>query len=120
MNHGEAHKTEWSETKGKKNRALATERQRQALELHKAGFGYQAIADRLGYSGPSGAYAAIQSALRKTLQGPADELRKMEGERLDAMQVRLWPRAIKGDLWAIDRVLKIMDRRARLFGLDAP
>ena len=112
--------TAWGETKGRKNRALATDRQRQALELHKAGIGYQAIADRLGYAGPSGAYKAVEAALHKTLQEPADELRGLELERLDAMQVAIWNKAIAGDLRAIDRVLTIMKRRSQLLGLDAP
>ena len=111
---------EWSETRGRKNRALATERQRQALELHRTGVGYQAIADRLGYAGPSGAYKAVEAALHKTLQEPAAELRVLELERLDRLHEALWTRAIRGDLAAVDRVLKIMKRRAVLLGLDAP
>jgi hypothetical protein len=110
----------WGETKGRKNRAVATNRQQQALALHKAGAGYQAIADRLGYAGPSGAYKAVEPALRKTLQQPADEPRGLELERLDRMQVAIWDKAIAGNLRAVDRVLKIMRRRAQLLGLDAP
>lgn len=98
----------------------ANDRQRQALELRKAGVGYQAIADRLGYKDHSGAYRAVKTALRKTLQEPADELRAVEVERLDAMLLGLWTKAKAGDLLAVDRVLKIMDRRADLLGLDAP
>ena len=112
--------TPWSETKGKKNRALATERQRQALELHKSGVGYQGIADRLGYAGPSGAYNAVEAALHKTLQEPADELRGLELERLDHLQVAIWDKATSGNLRAVDRVLRIMKRRSQLLGLDAP
>jgi hypothetical protein len=110
----------WSETKGRKNRALATERQAQALALHKAGVGYQSIANRLGYAGPSGAYKAVEAALHKTLQEPAEELRQLELERLDRMHEAVWPRAIAGHLPSIDRVLRCMARRARLLGLDAP
>jgi hypothetical protein len=110
----------WGETRGKKNRALATERQQRALELHKAGVGYQAIADRLGYAGPSGAYKAVEAALQKTLQQPADELRELELERLDTLHRTLWPKAITGNLRATDRVLALMKRRSQLLGLDAP
>src|SRR5215212_3194424 len=110
----------WGETRGRKNRAVATNRQQQALGLHKAGVGYQVIADRLGYAGPSGAYKAVESALHKTLQQPADELRGLELERLDRMQVAIWDKATSGNLRAVDRVLKIMKRRAQLLGLDAP
>jgi hypothetical protein len=112
--------TESSKTRGRKNRALATERQAQALALHKAGIGYQGIADRLGYAGPSGAYKAVEAALHKTLQEPADELRQLELARLDALHQAVWDTAMAGHLPSVDTVLKCMTRRARLLGLDAP
>ena len=36
------------------------------------------------------------------------------------MQLAIWPAALAGDLFAIDRVLKVMSRRAKLLGLDQP
>lgn len=36
------------------------------------------------------------------------------------MLTKAYPLAAKGDLQAIDRVLKIGERRAKLLGLDAP
>lgn len=101
----------------------AAERRRQALELRKAGVDFRTIADRLGYEGPSGAHKAVTTALKALTAEPAEELRTLELERLDAMLRSLWVRATnaKGaDLGAIDRVLKIMERRAKLAGLDAP
>jgi len=35
------------------------------------------------------------------------------------MQRALWPTALSGDLGAIDRLVRIMERRARLLGLDS-
>jgi hypothetical protein len=32
----------------------------------------------------------------------------------------LWPQVAKGNQGAVDRVLRIMERRAKLLGLDAP
>jgi len=43
---------------------------------------------------------------------------QLELERLDAMQAAIWDDAMNGHLGAIDRVLKIMERRAKLLGLD--
>jgi hypothetical protein len=40
--------------------------------------------------------------------------------RLDELQVAVWDRAINGDLPAAHCALKIMDRRAKLLGLDKP
>lgn len=109
-----------SESKTSENRIAAAERQRQALELRKAGLGYQAIADKLGYSGPSGAYQSIRAALRAIVKEPAEEVLALELQRLDDMLAGLWLKARQGDTLKVDRVLKIMQRRAELLGLDAP
>ena len=95
-------------------------RQLQALELRKAGVSYEAIAASLGYRDRSGAYRAVTAALKLTLREPAEELRTLELERLDAMLLALWRRVQAGDEKTVDRVLHIMERRARLLGLDAP
>ena len=99
---------------------VALERQRRALELRKAGLGYQAIAARLGYASHSGAIKAVQTAMRRTLQEPADELRALELARLDDLLRGIWVAARTGNVQKIDRVLRIMQRRASLLGLDAP
>ena len=98
----------------------ANDRQLKALTLRKAGAGYQAIADALGYKDHTGAWRAVKSALKRTLQEPADELRTLELARLDDMAKAIAPHVAAGNLTAIDRNLKIMERRARLVGLDAP
>jgi hypothetical protein len=49
------------------------------------------------------------------------EYRALEGERLDNLLAIATHQALtKKSLFAIDRCLAIMDRRARLLGLDAP
>jgi hypothetical protein len=53
------------------------------------------------------------------LDEPADEVRKQELDRIDRLQVAVWNRALKGDDKAINTVLRLMERRARLLGLDA-
>lgn len=109
-----------AESTSSEKRIAATERQRQAVELRKAGVGFEEIAQRLGYGGPSGAYNAVKAALRKTIQQPADELRALELARLDALLLGIWADARKGNVLKIDRVLKIMAKRAEYLGLDAP
>ncbi len=39
---------------------------------------------------------------------------------LDALQSKLWPLAIEGEYKAVDRILALMDHRAKLLGLYAP
>jgi hypothetical protein len=36
------------------------------------------------------------------------------------MLLALWPQVLKGNQGAIDRALRVMERRAKLLGLDAP
>ncbi|MET7524672.1 hypothetical protein ACWEAF_20115 [Streptomyces sp. NPDC005071] len=51
----------------------------------------------------------------------ADELRAVENLRLDRLFFVAYRQAVKdGDLPAIDRALRIMERRARMNGLDKP
>lgn len=97
----------------------AVDRQIQALKLRQAGVSYEEIAKVLGYKGPSGAFQAVKSAMKKTLQEPAAELRMLELGRLDEALKAIWTKVKKGDLFAIDRYLKISERRSRLLGLDA-
>ncbi len=96
----------------------AIDRQLEALRMRTAGKSYPEIAESLGYASSSGAHKAVSTALRKTLQEPADEVRSIELERLDELLMGIWQYRMKPDY--LDRVLKIMERRAKLLGLDAP
>lgn len=96
----------------------ALERTSRALELRKSGMTYALIADELGYKSTSGAHNAVTRALKKTLQDSSDEVRILEVERLDALLNGLWPRRHIPEY--TDRILRVMDRRAKLLGLDAP
>lgn len=96
--------------------------QRKALELRRMAWGYQAIADHLGI-GLATAHRHVMDALKEAraqISTEADTLKSEDLSRLDAMLAGLWPRASKGEAVAVDRVLKIMERRAKLLGLDAP
>jgi hypothetical protein len=97
----------------------AVDKHAQALKMRQAGASYDDIARVLGYKSASGAYHAIKAGLKKTLQEPAEELRFLELSRLDEALKAIWPDVRKGSLFAIDRFLKISERRSRLLGLDA-
>lgn len=98
----------------------AVDKQLKALQLRKEGKPYSEIAKELGYKSGSGAHAAVKGALKKTLQEGADDLRKLENARLDAMLEALWPSIQNGDAKAIAAGVKISERRAKLNGLDEP
>ena len=107
-------------------RVGATARRIQAIEMRLSGMTYQAIADSLGYSDPSDARSLIMRAIDRVEARQVDELRDLEGARLDRMTRIVW--AILADrdqtsenrMKAVDRALRISERRARLYGLDAP
>lgn len=94
-------------------------RRSRALNLRLAGLTYREIADREDVSVRT-AYNDVQAALKLTLQEPADSVRAQELARLDRMQRSVWPQVLSGDVKAGEYLLKVMDRRARLLGLDAP
>jgi len=102
----------------------------------------ETIATTLGYTSTSACGLDIQRALAAAVREPAEEVRAIELLRLDT----LWQKAmavlernhvaishgqvvkVEGEslcddgptLAAIDRLLRIQERRAKLLGLDAP
>lgn len=96
------------------------ERQRQTLEMRKAGATYEQIATALGYSDRSNARKDFINALEAIIEEPAKEVLAIEIARLDAMILGIWAKAKTGDTQAIDRVLRIMERRSAYLGLDSP
>jgi hypothetical protein len=107
----------------KAQRAFTAHRRAQAIALRLAGMDYQTIAERLDYASRGAASKDIHRALEETLEAEsaaAATLRELEVQRLDRMQAAAWAKAAKGDLKAIETVLKVIDRRCRLLGLDKP
>ncbi len=100
------------------HRIAAARRRAAVLELRKGGATFEQIGQELGYANRSGAYQAFQKALRDIPKAAAEEMRAVEQERLDAMHLAVWQRALRGDSTAIAQVLDIMKTWARLFGLN--
>lgn len=101
------------------HRLKARERALQALDLRKAGMSYSQIGKVIGMT-KMGVSRAVSEILRTTAQEPADEVRQLEVERLDTLLRGVWPKAVAGDVHSVDRVLKIIERRSAILGLDAP
>jgi len=109
-------------SKGSKRRIIAREREKRAMELRLAGATYAQIGEALGISAQA-AHKAVMRALDRINEKLAEDAQKvlrLELERLDKMLLALWPQAQRGNQGAVDRILRIMERRARLLGLDAP
>jgi AraC-like DNA-binding protein len=96
----------------------AKERAARALELRKTGETFATIAQRVGYRSQQAAHDAVRRALDEVLREPAEQLRALELERLEALWRAHYSNALAGDLPALAACLKLMERRARLLGLD--
>lgn len=110
-----------TESRHSPRRIESVERQYQALILRRAGWSYTDIAKKMELACPQTAWNMVESALQRTLQEPADQVRKLELERLDALFANAFTKALtQKDMQASTQALNIMVRRARLLGLDAP
>lgn len=103
-------------------KAAIAERQAFALDFRKSGWSYRDIGKKLTISHEQ-ARRDVESqlkALSKLNEDKADELRALELERLDKMTRSLDRMVEAGNVGAISTMLRVMERRAKLLGLDAP
>ena len=93
-----------------------------AAKLRTCGLGWQEIGERLGVT-KAYAFNSCHSVLQREAATRRESLPAalaLEQRRLDALLSSIYERALSGEVEAIDRALKIAERRARLLGLDAP
>lgn len=124
-------------------------KQVRALELRAAGHSFQQIADIMKAEGhgninsPQHARVLVQRGLAHMIQEPAEDVVKMEMTRLDlltkkgfeilnGLHVMIHQGLIVKDedgnvlqdvgpqLAAIDKLIKVMERRAKMLGIDKP
>jgi predicted transcriptional regulator len=103
-------------------RIRTTEKTLKALELRKRGMNYTQIGEKLGCA-RSTACRYVLSELENLADKCREEavhVRDLELQRLDELYLVAYAEVEDGnDLPAIDRCLRIMERRAKLLGLDA-
>lgn len=95
-------------------------REAEVVKLRRGGLTWDMIADRVGYASPSAAHFAYQRAAKRVVQEDIEAIRQVETERLDLMQSAVWGKVLGGDVSSIMTVVRIMERRAKLLGLDQP
>lgn len=98
-------------------------RRSKALALRLAGCELETIVERLGYRNASAVAADINASLAQAIKAQnfnLDLMREQEAQRLNRLQTAIWPAAMAGDPRAVETVLKIMDRRAKMYQIDAP
>ena len=100
----------------------AADKKIRALELRKAGNNYNQIAEVIGCSARM-ASNYVNKAIKETTEKTSEltqHVIEIELQRLDDMLLSLKDKIVLGQLGAIDKALKIMERRAKLLGLDKP
>lgn len=100
------------------------QRDAEAARLRSKGMSYRDIANEMNCNVAS-SHRAVQRALARIPLEAVGDLRKIEGERLENLWLVASEIALNGSnadrqLRAVDRCLTIMERKAKLFGLDAP
>jgi hypothetical protein len=99
-----------------------------ALMLRKAGLQYREIANTLSKKYDMSislgfCYRAVMDSLTKLseeTQEVADQMRRIDELRLGDAIRAVYPQVLNGNLQAIDRLVKIVERRAKMYGYDAP
>ncbi len=115
------------------NKIDTKRRRKLVLELRKEGLLYREIAGRIKEQfgpdelpkGYDASYVGqdLRRALKQVesdLETEAKDMLRMELRRLNKLQRAMWHKAMNGDESAVDRVLKVMERRANYLGLDEP
>lgn len=93
-----------------------------ALELRRKGWSYPEIADELNVS-LSTAYRYVNNELERLANErkiEGEKVLEMELDRVDRLTKAIMDKCEDGSLDHIDTMLKLMDRRAKLLGLNAP
>jgi hypothetical protein len=103
-----------------RNRALGAARRARAVELRTQGWTYEQIAVELGYANRGTVYHVVSEALRAHTAEAVNELRSLEVERLDSLQLAVWQKAMDGDVPSAIAVVRCIMSRCRLLGLDGP
>lgn len=88
-----------------------------ALTLFKAGGTYEEIAEKVGLKSAVAARNLVAKALgASTIALDQAPSRILALERLETLHRVFWPKALRGDVAALDRVMRIDEARQRLLG----
>ena len=91
--------------------------ERLVLEQRTRGLSFYRIEKEFGVSNAARTFRRAL-ARDENVEFQRKEALRLEEERLDRLQDGLWDRALSGEPRAVEVVLKVLERRARLLGLD--
>ena len=93
-----------------------------ALKLRAQRLTWEEVAKRAGYDSRGSAHHAVMNELHRCISADVEEVRREELASLDAAEAEVWPLFLDPKnvyrLYALDRILKIKEQRARYLGLD--
>ena len=97
------------------------DRARTAFHMRSQGHDYYTIAEELDLVNPKTAERLVLQYLENHVPDEdVSAVRRMEVARLDQLTNVFLPMALTGNNRAAETMLAVMDRRAKLLGLDAP
>lgn len=101
---------------------VSAQRELEALRLRAMGHSFDEIGAALGITrqGATKAYDRGMAGLKAETKAAAEHALEMELLRCDLLQKGLMPAAAAGETQSALAALKVMDRRAKYLGLDAP
>lgn len=99
----------------------ATKRRIEAMRMRQEGKTYKEIGEELGCSAQR-AFTIVNeqiTLLRQSQSELAENLLRITNDRLERLINLNWQKALSGDRGAMEMILKLIDRQARMLGLDA-
>ena len=92
------------------------------MELRKTGATIRSIALAVGVS-----ERQVRNDIERELLQEAEraeratrQYRSLQNSRIEALTFSLWRQAVGGDVAAVGQIVRLMERQARLLGLDGP
>lgn len=104
------------------SKARITKRREKSLELRQQGYTFQDIGQILGVSWVQSrrdVMAGLDEAAKK-IRESSEHILAVHMGRLERAIQSMWPAIESGDLEAIRTMTKVLEREAKLLGIDAP
>ena len=99
-------------------------RAKRALALRAQGKSYDDIAVECSYGSRGAAHHAVQRELQRVVVEDVQELRREQMEKLRRLEEECWKVLLNpkdnGRMFQVERIVSILERQARLMGLDTP
>ena len=100
-------------------------KEKQIIDLRRKGYSFRQIADELSYSGPGAVHNAYRRVMERDWEALAESAQAHRIEQMEILdeQLRILLERQEVDpdnLNVTDRILKVLERRSKLLGLDMP